>query len=123
MSVHEVAKKLVQFCKENKSLESINTLYSPDIVSIEAGAPPGKERVTRGIEGVRGKHAWWTENHIVHSAEVQGPYPHGDDKFAVRFTYDITLKAANKRFTMDEIAVFEVKDDKVVKEEFFYQMG
>jgi len=29
MNAHEIGKKLVQFCKEGKNLESINTLYSP----------------------------------------------------------------------------------------------
>jgi SnoaL-like protein len=123
MNAHQIGKKLVQFCKEGKNLESINTLYSPDIVSVEAGAPNGGNRVTQGIEGVRGKHDWWTANHEVHSAEAHGPYPHGDDKFAVRFVYDVTFKPEKRRFKMDEVAVFTVANGKVVREEFFYTMG
>ena len=55
----------------------------------------------------------------MHSAVVDGPFPH-DDRFAVRFTYDITFKPENKRFPMDEVGLFTVKDGKIVKEEFFY---
>jgi hypothetical protein len=123
MNANEIGKKLVQLCKENKNLESINTLYSPDIVSVEAIAPPGGERTVKGLDGVRGKHDWWTSNHEVHKAEVFGPYPHGDEKFAVRFVYDITHKPSGQRHAMDEVAVFTVANDKIVREEYFYQGG
>lgn len=51
---------------------------------------------------------------------MEGPWPHGDDRFAVRFTYDITNKPSGMRMQMDEIGVFTVADGKVVREEFFY---
>jgi hypothetical protein len=57
----------------------------------------------------------------VHSAVVDGPYPH-DDRFAVRFTYDVTFKPQDKRFKMDEVGLFTIQDGKIVKEEFFYSM-
>jgi ketosteroid isomerase-like protein len=123
MDAKDISQKLVQFCNEGKNLESINTLYAPDIVSVEAFAPPGSDRVVKGIDGIRGKHKWWTDNHEVHSAETFGPYPHGDDKFAVRFVYDITFKPTGARMKMDEIAVFTVANGKVVREEFFYTGG
>ncbi|MDB4991419.1 MAG: ketosteroid isomerase [Myxococcaceae bacterium] len=123
MSAREIGKKLVAFCREGKNLESVNTLYSPDIVSVEAGAPPGRDRISKGIEAVRAKNKWWADNHEVHSAETSDPYPHGDDKFAVRFQYEITVKASGQRVKMDEVAVFTVADNKVVREEFFYSMG
>jgi hypothetical protein len=53
MNAQEIGKKLVDYCKQNKNLDSINTLYSPDIVSVEAHAPPGQDRTVKGIEGVR----------------------------------------------------------------------
>lgn len=124
MPVIDIANQLVAFCKEGKNLESINTLYADNVVSVEASPPPsGGDRVTEGIEGVRGKNTWWSENHEIHSASVEGPWPHGDDRFAVRFTYDITNKPMNMRMQMDEIGVFHVADGKIVREEFFYQMG
>ena len=99
--------------------------YSPNIVSIEPFAPPGKSPRMDGIEAVRGKAKWWFDNHTVHSAKTEGPWPHGD-RFIVRFTYDITAKTgpmAGKHFTIDEAALYTVKDDKIVHEEFFYHMG
>lgn len=39
--------------------------------------------------------------------------------FAVAMGMDVTMKGAG-RMQMDEIAVYEVKDGKIVKEQFFY---
>jgi ketosteroid isomerase-like protein len=119
-----VGKKLVELCLQGKANEAINTLYSPTIVSIEAAAGPNMSAKTEGIEAVKGKAAWWEANHEVHKAEAQGPYPNGD-RFIVHFKYEVTAKAgpmAGKRFTMDETALYTVKDGKVVHEEFFYAM-
>ena len=40
----------------------------------------------------------------------------------MRFLYDITNKPSGKRMTMDEIGLFTVENDKIVREEFFYSM-
>ena len=120
-----VGKKLVELCKEGKFKECMETLYSPHIVSIEAASGPNMPARMEGIEAIKGKGEWWEANHEVHSAEVAGPFPHGD-RFIVRFTMDVTAKAgpmAGKRFTMDEAGLYTVKDGKIVQEEFFYSMG
>ncbi len=122
MTAFEIGKKLVELCKQGKNDVAIDTLYSKDIVAIEAGAPPGQSRETKGIEAVHGKSKWWADNHIIHSAQVDGPYPNGD-QFICKFTYDITFKPQNRRFTMEEMALYTVKDDKIVHEAFFYNMG
>ncbi|RLB53135.1 MAG: nuclear transport factor 2 family protein [Deltaproteobacteria bacterium] len=123
MNAKEIGQKLVELCKEGKNLECINTYYADDIVSVEAAAPPsGGDPVTKGIAGVRAKNEWWAGHHEVHGAEVAGPYPHGEDRFAVRFNYDITNKPSGQRMQMDEVGLFTVADGKIVKEEFFYDM-
>jgi SnoaL-like domain len=121
----EVGKKLVAMCREGKNMEAVEQLYSPQIVSIEAMSDGKMPARTEGIEAIRGKAKWWFDNHTIHSAKADGPWPHGE-RFIVRFTYDITPKAgpmAGKRMTMDESALYTVKDGKIVHEEFFYQMG
>jgi ketosteroid isomerase-like protein len=122
MNTLEIGMKMVELCREGKNDEAIKTLFSKDIVSVEAGAPPGQDATTKGMEAVLGKGKWWVDNHIIHSAKAEGPWPHGD-RYIVRFTYDVTFKPDNKRFTMDEAALYTVANGKVVKEEFFYTMG
>jgi hypothetical protein len=125
MSTMDVAKKLVDLCRKGKNEEVVNTMYSPNIVSIEPQASPTGPARTEGLAGVKGKNEWWMKNHEVHKAEVAGPWPHGE-RFIVRFTYEVTPKAgpmAGKRMTMDETGLYTVKGDKITQEEFFYHMG
>jgi SnoaL-like protein len=120
-----VGKKLVELCRQGKNKEAVETLYSHHIVSVEPAGGPDMPARMEGIEAIKGKTDWWEANHTVHSAEVDGPYPHGD-RFIVRFKYDVTAKAgpmAGKRFTMDEAGLYKVKDGKVTDEEFFYTGG
>jgi ketosteroid isomerase-like protein len=118
----EIANKYVALCREGKNDVVLKELFTADTVSVEAGAPPGQERAAKGLDAITAKSKWWRENHTVHKAELFGPYPH-DDRFAVRFVYDITHKPSGKRFTMDEVGLFTVSNDKITKEEFFYAMG
>ncbi len=121
MTTQEVADKLVKYCSEGKLHEAVEALYAPDVVSVEAAAPPGGSREVKGIEAVKEKGKWWVENHEVHSSKVEGPLVAGS-YFAVTFKMEVTFKPASKRFVMEEVAVYKVADGKVVHEEFFYQV-
>jgi len=121
MTTHEIANTLTKLCSAGKFDEAMNKLYSNNIVSMEAGAPPGESREAKGIDAVRKKAEWWVANHEVHSAKVEGPLVAGAH-FAVTFKLDVTFKPQNKRFTMEEVAVYKVADGKIVYEEFFYNM-
>ncbi|MEO8125598.1 MAG: nuclear transport factor 2 family protein [Bryobacteraceae bacterium] len=121
MTTQEIADKLVELCSQGKFEEATTTLYSPDIVSMEAGAPPGGSREAKGIAAVKAKGEWWVSNHEVHSAKVEGPLVAGSH-FSVVFKMDVTFKPQGRRFTMEEVAVYKVADGKIVYEEFFYNM-
>ena len=52
-------------------------------------------------------------------------HPNGD-RFAVAFSYDMTPKAgpmAGRRMQMEEVGLYTVADEKIVKEDFFYHIG
>lgn len=121
MTTNEIADRLVTLCTQGKMHDAIRELYSPEVVSVEAGAPPGMDRTAHGIDAVLAKGDWWVSNHEVHSATVEGPLVAGNH-FSVVFRFDVTLKSAGQRFMMEEVAVYRVKDGKIVYEEFFYSM-
>lgn len=116
-----VAEELVSFCKAGRNIDAINTLYSPDIVSIESMGNEQMPREMKGLDAIRGKNQWWMENNEVHSSRVEGPFIGDDDKFAVYYNYDVTFKLNGKRNNMEEMALYTVKDGKVVREQFFYR--
>ena len=115
-----VAEELVAFCRAGRNMDAINTLYSPDIVSIESMGNEQMPREMKGIDAIRQKNKWWGENNEVHSSVVDGPFI-GEDKFAVYYNYDVTFKPTGQRTPMEEMALYSVKDGKVVREQFFYR--
>ena len=123
-TIQQIGEQLVTYCRAGDTATGLDTLYAADAVSVEAAANPETgSAVTEGLDGIRGKHAWWDENFEVHSASVDGPFPHGDDRFGVIFELDATEKATGKRNAMKELAIYHVADGKIVREEFFYPMG
>jgi hypothetical protein len=122
MDTKSIGEQLVSLCREGKNLEAISNLYSPDIVSVESQGPPGMPLESRGIDAVRGKNEWWLSSHEIHSAMADGPFVNGDS-FSAIFEYEVTPKEgpmAGKRNHMKEVAVYDVKDGKIVHELFYY---
>ena len=117
----EIGNKLVALCNEGKNLEAIETLYSPAIESVEACSGPDMDRVMKGIDAIKGKNQWWIDNHEVHSSKAAGPYLN-EDRFTVIFDIDVTFKPKSQRCQMREVALYTVKDGRIVKEEFFYTL-
>ena len=119
MTVTEIAKDLVALCGEGRFAEAGEKYWADDVVSVEAGAPPGGDPASHGKAAVVAKSEWWANSHETHSAEAHGPYVNGD-QFAVRFVMDVTVKDTGARMKMDEIGVYTVKDGKIAEERFFY---
>jgi ketosteroid isomerase-like protein len=114
-----VAEELVVLCRAGRNLDAINTLYSPEIVSVESMGNEEMPREMKGIDAIRQKNKWWIDNNEVHSADAEGPFV-GEGKFAVHYTFDTTFKPTGKRQQMEEMALYTVKDGKIVREQFFY---
>jgi hypothetical protein len=118
MTTQEVADRLSQLIKENKWKEAQEELFSQDAVSVEPPHAQGMQTV-QGLDAIKKKgedfgqmveemHGGWAGEPI-----VAGNY------IAVAMGMDVTMKGMG-RSKMDEIALYEVKDGKIVKEQFFY---
>ena len=117
MSTEEVAWKLVEFCRKGEWLEAVGTLYADDIVSVEAQPLGDMPAEMRGLEAVRGKAKWFMETSEIHMCTVSDPFV-ARDTFAVRYDLDVTDKVSKMRAPMSEVAIYKVRDGKVVREEF-----
>ena len=120
-SVATVANELVALCREGRNLDAIDRLYATDIVSIE---PVGNEVMPaemKGRDAIRKKNEWWFENYEVHRAEALGPFI-GEKQFAVSYDFDVTHRPSGQRSAMSEMALYTVRDGRIVREQFFYHM-
>lgn len=119
MNTQEVADKLVQLCRQGKNLEVINELYADNIVSHE---PKGSHmELTEGKAAVLDKNnQWYAMVEEIHNDSVSDPLVSGDF-FACAMYLDVTYKGMG-RSEMNEIAVYEVKDGKIVSERFHYNV-
>ncbi len=119
MTLKEIADELVAGCREDRARANLAKLYAADAVSVEA-MDMGNGRETKGLAGIDGKHQWWEDNHTITGGKVEGPFMHGEDRFAVIFAMQGTNKADGKAFDMSEVGIYQVKDGRIVREEFFY---
>ena len=122
MTTQEIAKRYVTLCQEGKFGACLDELYAKNAVSVEAAPPPGGEKTAKGLDAIKAKGKDWGESHVVHKAEVSGPFPN-ENRFAVRFLFDVTDKPSGKRTTMDEVGLFTIENGKITREEFFYPSG
>jgi hypothetical protein len=121
-SAAAIGKKLVELCQHGKNQEAVDTLYAPNIVSIEAMEMPGMPARTEGLAAVKARKKAFYDNAVIHSSSAEGPWPLGD-RFIVNFSLDMTAKSgpmAGQRMQMKEAALFTVKNGKITQEEFFY---
>jgi hypothetical protein len=121
MTTQQVADRYMELEKEGKWNEIQAELYSNDIISLEPAhaASMGMEPEVRGLDAVKEKGVKFNEN----IAEMHGGFCSepvvGGDYFSVAMGMDVTMKVGG-RMKMDEIAVFHVKDGKIISEQFFY---
>lgn len=72
MSIQTVARKFVEMCTQGKNFDVMETMYPPDIVSVEGG---GEE--TAGRQPVIQKSRVWQGNNAIHGEKVRGPFFNG----------------------------------------------
>ena len=117
MTTSEVAARLVELCRQGDYTTAHSELYADDAKSIEPAWSP--DPVQQGRDALRAKGAYWEESFETHSCEISDPIVAGDF-FSLARALDVTDRKSGARFPMSEIAVYEIKDGKVVTEQFFY---
>ena len=125
MAALEIGQALVEMVNRGRDSERafVDQYHAHNIVSIEGGSSEEMPARLEGIDAIRGKHDWWYDNNEVHSSVAEGPYVgHREDQFAIKFTLEMTPKGG-ERGSMEEVALFTVRDGKIVHEEFLYRMG
>jgi len=118
LTTSEVAARFNELAKEGNWNKIQDELFAKNAVSIEPPDSPGLKSV-EGLAAIKQKGKDF-ENTV---EEMHGGYSSPplvtENHFAVAMGMDVTMKGAG-RVKMDEIALYEVKNGKIVKEQFFY---
>jgi len=118
MTIQEIANRLTEYCREGNYNAAQQELFSEDAESVEPAHAPGMQSV-KGREAIIAKGKQFQSMvEEIHGGSVSDPIVAGNH-FAVALVIDATMKGMG-RSTMEELCVYEVKDGKVVKEQFFY---
>ncbi len=120
MTTQEVANKLVSLCRDGKFEQAVMELYSPDIVSVEAEGTP--DRIVTGLEAIAKKgQEFESKIDKIHSTIITDPIV-ADNHFSIAMLMNVDMKGVPVPVDMNEICIYNVKDGKIVREEFFYTL-
>lgn len=117
MTTQEIANRLVELCRKGDFGTAQSELFATDAMSIEAYSTPAFEKETRGMQAIKEKGERWNAMvQEVHGVTVSDPLVAGNS-FACTLKMDVTMKE-HGHVDMNELCVYEVKDGKIVSEQF-----
>jgi len=118
MTTAEIAQRFNTLAKEGNWNQIQDELFAENAVSIEPPGAPGLQSA-EGMKAIKQKAKDFEQSvEEMHGGYSSDPLVAGN-YFAVAMGLDATFKQMG-RMKMDEIALYEVKDGKIVKEQFFY---
>lgn len=118
MTTREVANKLIACMRQGQIFDAQAELYGDDIVSIE---PEGNmsPHLTKGKEAVAEKGKQFAAMIEEHHGSTCSDAVVGGRYFSIAMSLDATMKGMGRQL-LDEVCIYEVKDGKIVHEQFFY---
>ena len=118
MTTQEVANRLYELCQQGQFETAHNELYSPDATSTESNMQGARETAT-GKEAIAAKSAQFQSMVVeMHGGYTNEPKVFGNYIF-MEMGMDVTMKETG-RMNMVEMCRYEVKDGKIIAEEFYY---
>jgi len=121
MTTQEVASRYYELANQNKWPEILEELCGQELINKEPehvtarGIPP----TTTGLENVKAKGiANRAMIETVHSQQCSDPLVAGNF-FTVVLSRDVTYKG-RPRMLLEELAVFQLSEGKIIAEQFFY---
>lgn len=119
MTTQEIAQKLVAFCAKGEFEQAQKELYAADAVSIEPYATDHFAKETKGLPELLKKVKFFLDGlEKVYSIKVSDPLITAG-AIAFSMSMDVDMKGQG-RMDMTEICVYEVKEGKIVSEQFFF---
>lgn len=117
MTTAEIARQLVELCRSGQFAQAYADLFAPDFESVEPlhGIMPH----VVGVDGIQQRAALFHETiREVHSGYFNDPQVAGRF-FTLTMGFEATQTDGVRR-QFDEVGVYEVRDGKIVREQFFF---
>lgn len=119
MTTQQVANRYYELIQQHQFAQIQNELYAPDAVSIEPENDTNLPLIVTGIEALRQKEGlFFTQVGEMHGSYLSEPVV-STFFFAMMTGMDVTMKGKQRK-NKEQICVFDVRDGKIVKEQFFY---
>lgn len=118
MTTQQVASRLAELCRKGHFEQAQKELYAADAVSIEPFETPEFEKVTKGLDAILKKGEKF--NSLVetaHAMTISDPLVAGN-VIAFTMSMDVTMKG-KPRSSYDQLCVYQVRDGKIISEQFF----
>jgi hypothetical protein len=116
LTAAQVANRLVELCRQGKVLDAQEELFADNVSCIEP--PHGGGTVTGKTAAIEKGKQFAGMIEEVHGAEISDPVVAGN-WFSIAWNMEATMKGQGKQ-KMEEILVYQVKDGKIVSEQYFY---
>jgi hypothetical protein len=118
MKTEEIANRLAAYCRKADWEGAQNELYAQNAKSIEPYETEGFSKETVGLDAIKEKGKKFDSMvEKIHSIEVSEPLVAGNS-IVFKMTMDITMKGQG-RMNSPELCLYQVKDGKIISEEFF----
>ena len=117
MTTEAVACRLVDLCRAGRMIDAQTELMADDCEQLE---PPGATAPSvRGLSAILAKEERFTiAIESMHAIIISEPLVAGNF-FTIRLQFDFTLRGRG-RIVLDELGVYEVREGKIVREQFIY---
>jgi hypothetical protein len=112
----EVATRVTELLRAGNAAQVEQDWLAPSIESVEGH---GASMAWSGKPAVLAKYRAWEADHEIRSMSVEGPWV-GATGFSLRFKVDASQKSTGQTMKMEEIAVYTVRNGKIVREEFHF---
>lgn len=117
MTTKEIANRLAELCRKGEWEKAQKELYADNAVSIEPMATPAFEKETKGLKAIIEKGKKFDDMvQDYHSLNISEPLV-TDNCIAFVLSMDLTMKG-RPREQMSEVCVYDLKDGKIVSEQF-----
>lgn len=121
MTIDHLASDFAHLLLAGNLAEAAEKYWANDIVRIEpARLPAGEPRQATGYAAAHAKLLEWIEVSDAAELVIDGPFVTGN-VFALFLDMEIAVPGTGNREPFSEIAIFTVRDQKIVEERHFYE--